>query len=69
MGRFIRFLNDCELKEIYLHGRRYTLSKDKEREAPTLVRLVMVDWEELHCSSSLRCLATVGFTLHPSLAS
>jgi hypothetical protein len=43
MGRFIRFLNDCELKEIYLHGRRYTLSKDKEREAPTLVRLVMVD--------------------------
>jgi hypothetical protein len=24
MGRFRRFLNDCELKEIYLHGRRYT---------------------------------------------
>jgi glutathionyl-hydroquinone reductase len=37
MGRFHSFLNDCELKEIYLHGRRYTWSN--ERETPTLVRL------------------------------
>jgi hypothetical protein len=61
MGRFRRFLNDCELKEIYLHGRRYTWSN--ERETPTLVRLdrvfVTVDWEELHSSCMLRCLATV----------
>ncbi|XP_071679058.1 uncharacterized protein [Lolium perenne] len=61
VGRFRRFLNDCELKEIYLHGRRYTWSN--ERETPTLVRLdrvfVTVAWEELHCSCSLRCLATV----------
>ncbi|PNT71414.1 hypothetical protein BRADI_2g27172v3, partial [Brachypodium distachyon] len=28
MGRFCRFLNDCELKEIYLHGRRYTWSNE-----------------------------------------
>jgi hypothetical protein len=61
MGRFRRFLNDCELKEIYLHGRRYTWSN--ERQTPTLVRLdrvfVTATWEELHSSCSLRCLATV----------
>ena len=61
MGRFRRFLNDSELKEIYLHGRRYTWSN--EREVPTLVRLdrvfVTVSWEELHASCCLRCLATV----------
>jgi endonuclease/exonuclease/phosphatase family metal-dependent hydrolase len=55
MGRFRRFLNDCELKEIYLHGRRYTWSN--ERETPTLVRLdrvfVTVPWEELHSSCTL----------------
>jgi hypothetical protein len=37
MGRFRRFLNDCVLKEIYLHGKRFTWSN--ERETPTLVRL------------------------------
>jgi hypothetical protein len=61
MGRFRCFLNDCELKEIYLHGRRYTWSN--EQEVPTLVRLdrvfVTVDWEELQSSCSLCCLATV----------
>lgn len=61
MGRFRRFLNDCELKEIYLHGRCYTWSN--ERQTPTLVRLdrvfVTAAWEELHSSCSLRCLATV----------
>jgi exonuclease III len=61
MGRFRRFLNDCALKEIYLHGRRYTWSN--ERASPTLVRLDRVfctsDWDELHSSCSLRCLSTV----------
>jgi hypothetical protein len=61
MGRFRRFLNDCELKEIYLHGRRYTWSN--ERDTPTLVRLdrvfTKVDWEEMFGSCMLRCLATV----------
>jgi hypothetical protein len=61
MGRFRRFLNDSELKEIYLHGRRYTWSN--ERETPTLVWLdrvfVSVDWEELYSGCTLRCLATV----------
>jgi len=61
MGRFRRFLNVCELKEVYLHGRRYTWSN--ERENPTLVRLdrvfVTAGWEELYNSCSLRCLASV----------
>jgi hypothetical protein len=61
MGRFRWFLNDCELKEVYLHGRRYTWSN--ERETPTLVRLdrvfVTVAWEELHSRCMLRYLATV----------
>jgi hypothetical protein len=53
MGRFRRFLNDSELKEIYLHGRCYTWSNEQEeiylhgrsytwsndQEVPTLVRL------------------------------
>lgn len=46
-GRFCRFLNDCELKELYLHGRRYTWSN--ERGAPTPVKLdrvlCMVGWD------------------------
>lgn len=61
MGRFRRFLNDGVLKELYLHGRRYTWSN--ERETPTLARLDRVfcssDWEEMHSSCSLRCLSSV----------
>jgi hypothetical protein len=37
MGRFQKFLEDSELKEIPLLGRKYTWSN--EREAPTLVHL------------------------------
>jgi len=37
MGRFRRFVNDLELKEILLLGRRYTWSN--ERDSPTLVKL------------------------------
>lgn len=36
-GRFRRFVNEMELKEVPLLGRRYTWSN--EREAPTLVKL------------------------------
>lgn len=42
-------MDDLELKDIHLHGRRYTWSN--ERENPTLVKLdrvlASVDWEEL----------------------
>ena len=47
MGRFRRLLNDLELKEQDLVGRRYTWSN--ERRTPTLVKLdrwfCSVDWE------------------------
>jgi hypothetical protein len=60
LGRFRRFLNDCELKEIYFYGRRYTWSN--KQVVSMLVRLdrvfVTVDWEEAQ-RCSLRCLATV----------
>lgn len=49
MGRFRRLLNDVELREIELLGRRYTWSN--ERTAPTLVRLdrafCTADWENV----------------------
>jgi hypothetical protein len=49
MGCFCHLLNDIELSEVHLMGRRFTWSN--EREAPTLVRLdrvlASVDWEEL----------------------
>lgn len=46
MGRFRRFLNDFQLREVALMGRKYTWSNEK---GPTLVRLdgvfVTADWE------------------------
>jgi hypothetical protein len=49
MGHFTRFLNDLELREVELLGRKFTWPN--EREAPTLVRLDRVfttmDWEGL----------------------
>jgi len=48
MGRFRRFINDLALKEIPLHGRKYTWSN--QQDSPTLVKLdrvlCSVDWEE-----------------------
>ena len=48
MGRFRRFVNDVDLKEVPLIGRRYTWLN--EREAPTLVKLDRIlctsDWED-----------------------
>jgi len=60
MGRFRRFINDLELKEIPLLGRRYTWSN--ERESPTLVKLDRVlctnDWEDIYPESLLQSQAT-----------
>jgi exonuclease III len=48
MGRFQRWINDMNLKELLLHGRRYTWSNGHNN--PTLVRLdrvfCSVEWEE-----------------------
>lgn len=50
MGWFRRFINEMELKEVPLIGRRYTWSN--ERDSPTLVKLDRVlcttTWEDLY---------------------
>jgi hypothetical protein len=60
MGCFRRFVNEFELKEIPLLGRRYTWSN--ERDSPTLVKLDRVlctnNWEEIYMESVLQTLAT-----------
>jgi len=60
MGRFRRFVNDMELKEIPLLGRRYTWSN--ERASPTLVKLDRVlctgDWEDIYPDCVLQSHAT-----------
>lgn len=60
MGRFRRFLNDLELKELNLSGRLYTWSN--ERWHPTLEKIDRVfaslEWEEQYPNSHLRCLST-----------
>lgn len=60
MGRFRRFVNEMELKEIPLVGRRYTWSN--ERESPTLVKLDRVlctnQWEDLYPDCLLQSQAT-----------
>jgi len=60
MGRFRRFVNEMELKEIPLLGRRYTWSN--ERASPTLVKLDRVlcttDWEDLYPNCILQSHAT-----------
>lgn len=60
MGKFRRFVNDHDLKEIPLLGRRYTWSN--ERESPTLVKLDQVlctnDWEDIYSENVLQSHAT-----------
>ena len=60
MGRFRRFVNDLELKEIPLLGRRYTWPN--ERDSPTLVNLDRVlctnDWDDLFPENLLQSQAS-----------
>uniref|UniRef100_A0A453BNW0 Endonuclease/exonuclease/phosphatase domain-containing protein n=1 Tax=Aegilops tauschii subsp. strangulata TaxID=200361 RepID=A0A453BNW0_AEGTS len=60
IGRFRRCINDLELIDLYLNGRRYTWFN--ERNAPTLEKLdrvlVSMDWEQAHPSSLLSALST-----------
>jgi len=60
MGRFRRFINDLALKEIPLHGRKYTWSN--QQNSPTLVRLdrvlCSVDWEEKFPNCLLQSMAS-----------
>jgi exonuclease III len=47
MARFRSFVQELELKDLYMHGRRFTWSS--EREVPSLTRidraLVSIDWD------------------------
>jgi hypothetical protein len=56
----LRLVNDLELKEIPLFGRRYTWSN--EREAPTLIKLDRVlctaGWEAVYSEAILQSQAT-----------
>jgi hypothetical protein len=49
MGRFRRFVDQLLLKDVYLHGRRYTWGN--ERATPTMEKLdrilVTVEWETM----------------------
>ena len=59
MGRFRRFLDDMDLKEILLLGRKYTWSN--ERRSPTLVRLDRAfccgDWDNIFPDAVLQSTA------------
>jgi exonuclease III len=60
MGRFRRWINDMNLKELPLHGRRFTWSNGHNN--PTLVRLdrvfCSVEWEEAFPDCLLQSSAT-----------
>lgn len=60
MRRFRRVLDDCQLEELYLHGRLYTWSSERRR--PTLERIdrafASVPWLEAFPSHHLRCLSS-----------
>jgi hypothetical protein len=60
MGRFRSFVQEHELKDLYMHGRVYTWSN--EREEPTLSRidraLVSVDWDLLNPDAMLQALSS-----------
>ena len=60
MGRFRRFINDLALKEIPLHGRKFTWSN--QQVFPTLVKLdrvlCTVDWEDRFPNCLLQSLAS-----------
>lgn len=60
MGRFPKLIEDLALKEIPLHGRKYTWSN--QQDAPTLVKLdrvlCWVDWEDLFPNCLLQSMAS-----------
>lgn len=68
MSKFRSFVDDHELKEIYMHGRIYTWSN--ERDAPTLTKidrvLVSVDWEIAYPDHLLQALSS-GVSDHAPL--
>ncbi|XP_073367722.1 uncharacterized protein [Aegilops tauschii subsp. strangulata] len=68
MNYFRAFVDDLELKELYMHGRRFTWSN--ERDNPTLTKidrvLVSVDWDLANPDCFLQALGT-NVSDHPPL--
>jgi exonuclease III len=60
MARFRQFVQEHEVKDLYLHGRSFTWSN--EREVPTLTRIdraiASVDWDIMHPDSILQALSS-----------
>jgi hypothetical protein len=60
MDMFCHCINDLELRESSLLGRRYTWSN--ERDAPTMAKLDrwfgFMEWDELHSDASLTVLSS-----------
>lgn len=60
MGRFWHLIDDCEIKELPLVGRKSTCSS--ERDDPTLVRLDRVfccsEWEDIFPKAMLKSAAS-----------
>lgn len=63
MGHFHRLIDELDLRELPLHGRRFTWSN--EHDSPTLVKLDRVffstDWEELFPPCLLQEASSVAF--------
>jgi hypothetical protein len=70
MARFRSFVQELELKDLYLHGRRFTWSS--EREIPTLTRidraLVSIDWDLQNPNAFLQALSSDHAALHLSFS-
>jgi hypothetical protein len=60
MGAFGKFINDLQLKDLYLHGRRYTWSN--EEQAATMVKLDCVlynqEWDAAFPNSLLQAVSS-----------
>jgi exonuclease III len=60
MGRFRKLIHDLALKELHLHGRKFTWSN--HQDFPTLVRLdrvlCSVDWEDIFPNCLLQSTAS-----------
>jgi hypothetical protein len=64
MSRFRHFVHEHEIKDLYLHERRFTWSneREREREVPTQTCIdhafTLVDWDLMHQDSILQALSS-----------
>lgn len=60
LRRFKEFVDNNELREIYMHGRRFTLTNERDQQVMTKIDrvLVSVDWELSHSDVLPQALST-----------